>query len=108
MEEQGKESLSQPKPMSARDHNNEFVYDVLDLVMNTHMNLAWIEPLRNLLTKWTTMKLPSAATIKRNHLPRYLELNPDVAEKRSEGKQSYPSETTDVNPEYRKVLILVN
>ncbi|XP_055346241.1 uncharacterized protein LOC129593800, partial [Paramacrobiotus metropolitanus] len=82
--EEGEPEMIPTKQMCARAYNNEFVYDVLDFVMKSNCQLGVIKNLKKLLNKWTTMKLPTLDTIRRNHLPRYLSLNPDIAQKREE------------------------
>ncbi|GAU89831.1 hypothetical protein RvY_02335 [Ramazzottius varieornatus] len=72
------QQLPAPK-ISARDYNNEFVYDVLDFVMKTSGQLSALKDMKKLIGRWTTMSLPTIDAIRRNHLPRYLEKNPDIA-----------------------------
>ena len=75
--------------LSARAYNNEFVYDVLDFIMRTNCQLSAIGQMKKLLNKWTIMKLPSSNAIRRNHLPKYLERNPDVDSKRKQRKGQF-------------------
>ncbi|OWA52646.1 hypothetical protein BV898_17093 [Hypsibius exemplaris] len=77
-------STEEPGIISAREYNNDFVYDVLDFIMRTNCQFSAISHMKRLLNKWTIMKLPSSNAIRRNHLPKYLEKNPEIARKRDQ------------------------
>ena len=81
---------SAPK-VSAREYNNEFVYDVLDFLMRTNCQLSAVKQMKKLIKKWTSMSLPTIDAIRRNHMPRYLERNPEIAKRLEQGNFAFTS-----------------